>query len=73
MNVRGREHPEVNARGELSFAEQTRMTHGLVPGAERLSAVPADDSWYDQPAGPPVLPDVDDSAWGRHHRISAAG
>jgi hypothetical protein len=43
--------PEVNGRGEATFAEQTRMVSGAVPGTERLAAVPADDRWYGVAAG----------------------
>lgn len=59
----------VNARGELTFAEQTRMVRGPVPGAERERATPEDDPWYDVPPGSPVLPDVDTSGW-RKRRLS---
>ena len=65
----GRGWIEVGEWGEMSFAEQTRITHGRQPGAERLSETPDDDPWYDVPPGPPVLPDVDSRAWGKHHRL----
>jgi hypothetical protein len=56
----------VNVRGELTFAEQTRMTRGRCWGAERELATPGDDPWYDVPPGPPVLPEVDTAGWGGH-------
>lgn len=58
-----REYPEVNERGEATFAEQARMHYGRVPGLERLRAVPADDPWYDCPPGPPLLPAADTRGW----------
>jgi hypothetical protein len=60
---------DVNARGELSFAAQVRLTHGPC-GAERLPETPVDDPWHDVPPGPPVLPEVDGSAWGRATRAA---
>jgi hypothetical protein len=56
----------VNDRGELTFAEQVRMTCGPVYGSERARATPDDDPWYDVPRRGPVLPDVDTSGWGGH-------
>lgn len=58
-------YPEVNERGEATFAEQTRMQYGWC-GAERLSETPDDDPWYDCAPGPLSLPAVDTSGWGRH-------
>lgn len=55
----------VNERGELTFAEQTRMTWGSEPGCWGELAIPDDDPWYDVPPGPPVLPEVDTAGWGR--------
>jgi hypothetical protein len=57
----------MNDRGELTFAEQTRMTRGPVYGSERACATPDDDPWYDVPPGSPVLPEVDTAAWGGRH------
>jgi hypothetical protein len=61
---------DVNARGELSFAAQVRLTHGPVAGTWRDSQSGEDEFWYDVPAGPPVLPEVDGSAWGRATRAA---
>src|SRR5258708_5073372 len=48
--------PEVRADGSATEAEQSRMSRGSEPGAERAASVPADDPWYDQrPAD--VLPE----------------
>ncbi len=61
------EHVEVNGDGSLTLAEQSRMTRDpflfLELACSRATA--DDDPWYDQPPGPPVLPVVDDSSWGR--------
>jgi len=62
----------VNSRGELTFAEWTRMTYGIVWSAQRprpwagKRATADDDPWYDVPPGPPILPDIDDSDFGKH-------
>jgi hypothetical protein len=37
--------PEVDEHGAATFAEQTRMVTGPVPGTERLSGTPPDDEW----------------------------
>ena len=73
----------VNARGELTFAEQTRLLY-TPQGTERhctghpwycdvhdewfdcSQECPRCPQWYDVPPGPPVLPVVDDSDWGRN-------
>lgn len=48
--------PETRADGSATEAEQSRMTRGHEPGAERLDGVPPDDPWYDQPA-PDLAPE----------------
>ena len=46
--------PEVNPDGSATRAEMVRMTHGPVPGSERLKATPPDDPWYgDSPEAQP--------------------
>jgi hypothetical protein len=60
----------VNARGELSFPGQVRMTHGPVAGTWRDCLPGEDEFWYDVPPGPPVLPQMDDSDWGRPTRAA---
>lgn len=61
---------DVNARGELSFPGQVRLTHGPVAGTWRDCLPGEDEFWYDVPPGPPVLPQVDDSGWGRPTRAA---
>ena len=60
----GGQDPEVNERGEATFAEQFRMMYGPVRGAWRATSTAENDPWYGPP-GPPLRAAADTSGWRR--------